>query len=90
MKKLLLIILFLTLIGCDRFCKTPIISEKSVHIDSQILEQCKDLPLISSQADWDEILTNHKDIVELYYECRQKQYNSTKVIKEFANIKETK
>lgn len=90
MKKLLILMLFLSLIGCDRFCKTPIISTKPVHINPQILEQCGDLPLVSTSADWNEILTNHKDIVELYYQCSQKQYNSTQVIKEFANIEESK
>lgn len=90
MKKLLILMIFLTLIGCDRFCKSPIISEKVVHVDSQILEQCEDLPLVSEQASWEDILVNHKDIVELYAKCRQRQLNSTKVIKEFANIKETK
>lgn len=90
MKKLLLLLIFLTLIGCDKFVKPPIISEKVVHVDSQILEQCEDLPLISDSATWEDILVNHKDIVELYSRCRQKQYNSTVLIKKFANIKETK
>jgi hypothetical protein len=87
MKKLLIICLLLGLAGCSTFSKTAIISEKTVNLDARVLEQCKDIPLVDAQATWNDILTNHKNIVEQYYDCRQKQANSTKLLKEIGNIK---
>ena len=87
MKKLLIICLLLGLSGCDYFSKDAIISEKVIKIDPRVLEQCKDIPVINTGATWSDILTNHKDVVEQYYDCRQKQSNSTKLLKEIGNIK---
>lgn len=86
MKKLLIILLLLGLVGCDRFCKTPIISTKTVHIDPRALEQCRDLLPVNDTASWEDVLVNHADVVEAYYDCRQKQQNSAKLLREFANV----
>ena len=85
MKKLLLIGLLITATGCASFSKTAIISTKKVHLDPRVLEQCVDLPLLPSPATWQDVLTNHSDVVELYADCRTKQAVSVKLLQEFAN-----
>ena len=87
MKKLLIICLLIGLGGCDYFSKPAIISQKTIKIDPRVLEQCEEIPLVPAPASWDDILTNHKEIVEQYYDCKQKQLNSTKLLKDIGNIK---
>ena len=87
MKKLIVILsLCFMLSGCfETFCKnTAGITEKVVHIDPRVLEECSELPKLTNP---DQLLETNLLHMELYRACALKQKNSIKLLKEFANVK---
>jgi uncharacterized protein YcfL len=91
MRKLIYIFLIsLILSGCSSwFVKNPenIITEKTVRIDPRSLELCKDLIIPEHPVTFESLLNSSIHNAELYFDCRTRQEDSVKLLKEFANIK---
>ena len=84
--------LLISLSGCgtlEKFCRDAIITEKVVHVDARILEECRSIPLLQYNT-FEAVLGNTMELTALYKECKNKQSDSAKLIKEFANIKDSK
>lgn len=79
------------LTGCGSFFKKPdaIITEKVVRIDPEAMKPCADLVSITS-PDYDTILLVSIQNAERYLDCRTRQDNSIKLLKQFANQPEGK
>jgi hypothetical protein len=90
MKIIAILAVCISLSGCGLFTKKPdaSITTKVVHIDPRVLESCKDLVTISEPITFEGLLVSSVTNAELYLDCRNRQENSIKVIKEFSNIKE--
>lgn len=90
MKILYILALCIGLSSCGLFPKKPdvIITEKVVRIDPRALESCKDLENVIEPVTFESLLITSINNAELYLDCRNKQENSIKLLKEFSNIKE--
>jgi len=89
MKRAILISLFIILSGCSLFQqKPPILVDRVVRIDPRALESCSDLLKLSPQASFEELLEVSINNMGLYNDCKLKQDNSIKLIKELSNTKE--
>lgn len=89
MKFLYILAVSIALTGCTWFKPNTgaIIPEKTVYIDPQVLISCSDL-IVPETISFDSLLTSSIANAELYLDCRTKQENSIKLLKEFANLKE--
>ena len=87
MKKLL-IALLIVLAGCSTIKPTAILAEKVVHIDARALEPCIDLVGVPDNASFEDLMSSVVTNFQTYSECKSKQDNSIKLLKQFANIKE--
>lgn len=99
MKKAILISVLLLpmLTGCALFdfFKKPeppaIVTPRVILIDSENLKECELLPRIENPNPTQEELDSLKFLwIDKYGVCANRQRNSVKVIKELANIKESK
>ncbi len=90
MKLLYILAISFALTGCAINAKKPdaILTEKVVYIDPRVLISCSDLIVPEEPVTFDSLLTSSIANAELYLDCRIKQENSIKLLKEFANIKE--
>lgn len=90
MRLLLILLVSIGLFGCDSLSKKPdaIISEKVVRIDPKALIPCKELTVVTENS-FEAVLASSIANAEIYLDCRTKQDTSIKLLKEFANIKET-
>lgn len=88
MKFLYILAVCIGLSGCASWWKKPdaIISEKVVDVHPSVLLPCDDL-ILPSGNDFNSILEVSILNAEIYFNCRNKQDISIKLIKEFANIK---
>jgi hypothetical protein len=64
-----------------------IISEKVIRVDPRVLIPCNDLTT-ASEPTFEAVLQSAVDNAEIYFDCRNKQNASIKLLKEFANIKD--
>lgn len=92
MKFLSILLICFSLSGCSWLLKKPdaTITEKVVNIDPRALKPCEDLIPLPTTPAFDSVLAVTVANAELYYDCRLKQDNSIKLLKEFANIKDKK
>ena len=90
MKLFYILAISIALTGCGLFTKKPdaILSEKVVYIDPRALISCSDLIIPDEPVSFDSLLTSSIANAELYLDCRTRQENSIKLLKEFANLKE--
>lgn len=90
MKIIAILAVCISLSGCGLFMKKPdaSITTKVVHIDPRVLESCKDLVTISEPITFEGLLISSVTNAELYLDCRNKQENSIKLLKQFSNTKE--
>jgi hypothetical protein len=91
MKFLYILAICIGLTGCGLFPKKPdaVITEKVVRIDPEALKPCADLITVPL-AEFETVLAVTIANAELYVDCRNKQNNSIKLLKEFANQKDSK
>lgn len=89
--RLLALVLAITLSGCVLFKKDdPILVDRVVRIDPRALESCSNLLKLSTpQASFEELLQVSINNMELYNDCKLKQDNSIRLIRELSNNKET-
>lgn len=91
MKYLWVLLVSIGLLGCSGIPKKPdaIISEKIIHIDPRVLIPCKDLTTIpDNDKSFEALIDSAVRNAEIYLDCRNKQNDSIKLLKEFANIKD--
>jgi len=86
MKNLLLVLL---LAGCAS-TPTAILPppDKTVKLDPRMLELCEFVNKLPEKASFEDVLSITITNLELYASCANKQKNSVKILKEFANMKE--
>lgn len=90
MKRLYILAIIFALFGCASVTKKPdaILAEKVVYIDPRALISCQDLAVPEDPLSFDSLLASSIANAELYLDCRNKQDNSIKLLKEFANLKD--
>lgn len=95
MKNYVFILLTILVGGCTTAPNSTIVPisidvPKKIHIDQRILEKCLPLKSLEKSATFEEVLVISTKNAEIYYDCRIKQENSIKLIKEFSNLQESK
>jgi len=93
MNKLILLVCFTMLTGCasikESICDKPILpAEKIIHVDPKLLESCK--PLLestNSSPSFEDYLLLTGDNAIAYSDCKRKQEDSIKFIKEVSGWK---
>ncbi len=90
--KTAIVLLVLFLSGCGAVqklvCTDVAPPTKEVHIDPRYFERCKPLQTIPKEnPTFEKILLNTTDNAIIYAECRSKQDDSIKLLKEFSNVK---
>lgn len=89
MKILVAILLSLSLSGCSWFTKPDAtVPEKVVKLDARVLEPCADLNAIPENASFEDLMNTTFANFQVYSECKAKQDNSIKLLKQFSNYKE--
>lgn len=75
--------------GCTWGLKPDaIITEKVVHVDARALEPCANLTTLNESASFEELMNVTFTNFQVYSECKAKQDNSIKLLKQFSNYKE--
>ncbi len=90
MKKILIYLVFLSLIGCatvkDKFCDyDTIVPENKMAIDSRVLTGCKDLVVPPTPLTYEGILANTKENTAIYIDCKNKMKAAIVIIEKFSN-----
>lgn len=85
----LVAILAISLSACVTKPVTPIKIDTPVNIDQRALMPCSDLVVPALPLTFDSLLASAVSNAELYLDCRNKQDLSIKLLKQFANKKET-
>jgi hypothetical protein len=86
MRRFLAILLLISLIGCATPIKPiPIITPNVINLDARSLESCSPLLQQGLSASFEDLLVTDIANIELYTDCKNKQENSIKLLKEFAN-----
>jgi hypothetical protein len=93
MRYFIILILALSIQGCESFSKKPDAilppATQVVHIDPRALERCKPLVTLDSQEDMTEysLLDSIFKNIEIYKDCANKQDVSIELLKKFSNHK---
>jgi hypothetical protein len=92
MKVALITLLLVILSGCGTvqklICEDTSPPEKEVKLDPRMLEECRPLEYLpKEEVTFERVLVNVTDNAILYAECRAKQRDSVKLLKEFSNTK---
>lgn len=87
MRALLLALLITGCSGIPVKCEIP---EKEIKLEHSYYTECDKLPLVKENATFIDILSNHKEILEVYNRCQLKQHDSVTVLKVLTNRKEDK
>lgn len=83
MNKYILCVL-LALSGCaSNTMRDPFVISQ-VRIDARAFELCKDLVFLSQNPTYEDIVNNTINLAEAYLDCRRKQENSVKLLKQFS------
>lgn len=84
------LLISILLVGCATN-KDVIITDREVRINPAALAPCADLMLMPEEGNFDTVLSITIANAEIYLDCKNKQDNSIKLLKQFSNVKkETK
>ncbi len=85
------LIFSIMLLGCAHTSPTVVGNNKPVILSEYVYEPCKSLNTLPIEASFEVLLESYINNIAIYTDCKNKQNNSIKIIRELTNtVKETK
>lgn len=100
MKKLVILLLFISLSGCHLFVKSEknlptVITQTEVeylvpevNISQNLLQDCRDLEVLPEGSTFTEVLVNTSNNTVHYADCKAKHKSLVEIVKKSLNLKE--